>query len=226
MPLRKEDLLVNENEALDRLNALLPLADNQNRLEAPLRKLHRKVLQDFGGRGYPPSREEMTNELGDIPLDDALQKLASDDLLVLSPDRREISGAYPFTVEERVHTVSVNGHKLHAMCALDALSVAPMFDAVTTVKSRCHVTGDPIEIGMQGATVLSASPGRPWVGIRWQGTSGCAARSLCLDMVFLRDWETADGWQVQDSDNISILDLPSAIALGAAFFCPLLEQAG
>jgi mercuric reductase len=125
-----------------------------------------------------------------------------------------------------VHSVSVNGHRVHAMCALDALSVAPMFQLATTVKSRCHVTADPVEVEMQGGNVLSASPADPRVGIRWQGTSGCAAQSLCLDMVFLRDRETAEGWQVQDSANISILDLPSAVALGAAFFGPLLEESG
>lgn len=215
---------MNTNNALDRLNGLLPLADNQRRLEAPLRDLHRKVLQDFVARGHPPSREEMEQLPGDYPLDDALQQLASGDLVVLSQDRQSISGAYPFTVEERVHTVSVNGHRLHAMCALDALSVAPMFQVATTVKSRCHVTGDPVEVEMQGGNVLSASPAEPLVGIRWQGTSGCAAQSLCLDMVFLRDRETAGDWQAQDSGNISILDLPSAVAMGAAFFGPLLEQ--
>jgi mercuric reductase len=112
------------------------------------------------------------------------------------------------------------------MCALDALSVGPMFNAASTVKSRCHLSGAPIKVRMQGGTVVSASPGQPWVGIRWQGTSGCAARSLCLDMVFLRDRETAGDWRVHDRDNISILDLSSAVAMGAAFFCPLLALAG
>jgi hypothetical protein len=41
-------------------------------------------------------------------------------------------------------------------------------------------------------------------------------------MVFLRDEATARAWQAQDSENISILDLPSAVRLGSAFFCPLL----
>ena len=212
------------NENLDRLNSLLPLAENQHRLEATLRELHRKILQGFAVHGCPPSREEMATCLGDTPVDAALQQLASDDLVVLSPDRQEVAGAYPFTMDERVHTVSVNGHQSHAMCALDALSVAPMFNATTTVKSRCHVTGDPVEVGMRGETVLSVSPGQPWVGIRWQGPSGCAAQSLCLDMVFLRDRATAEGWQSQDSGNISILDLPSAVVMGAAFFRPLMEQ--
>ncbi len=215
---------MNENDALDRLNGLLPLAGNQQRLPAALRELHRLILQGFAEHGHPPSREAMAEQLGDANLDEALQQLAADDLVVLSPDRREVTGAYPFTVEERVHTVSINGRQLHAMCALDALSVAPMFDAVTTVRSRCHVSGEPVEITMQGDRVTSSHPDRPWVGIRWQGTSGCAARSLCLEMVFLREEATGRAWQAQDSENISILDLPAAVRLGSAFFCPLLVQ--
>jgi mercuric reductase len=215
---------MNENDALDRLNSLLPLASNQQRLPAALRELHRLILQGFAEHGHAPSREAMAERLADVPLDDALQQLAADDLVVLSPDRREVTGAYPFTIEERVHTVSINGRQLHAMCALDAMSVAPMFDAVTTVCSRCHVSGEPVEVSMQGNRVTSSRPDRPWFGIRWQGTSGCAARSLCLDMVFLRDEATARAWQAQDSENISILDLQSAVRLGAAFFCPLLTR--
>jgi mercuric reductase len=212
---------MNENDALDRLNSLLPLAGNQQRLPAALRELHRLILQGFAEHGHPPSRGAMAEQLGDAPVDEALQQLAADDLVVLSPHGREVTGAYPFTVEERVHTVSINDRQLHAMCALDALSVAPMFDAVTTVRSRCHVSGETVEIAMQGDRVTSSHPDRPWLGIRWQGTSGCAARSLCLEMVFLRNEATARAWQAQDSENISILDLPSAVRLGSAFFCPL-----
>jgi mercuric reductase len=216
----------NVQESLDRLNSLLPLAESQRRLDAPLRNLHRKLLQGFAGQGRPLSREEMATLTGDIPLDTALERLAADDLVVLSADRTGVTGAYPFTVGERVHTVQVNGRRLYAMCALDALSVAPMFDIATTVNSRCHVTDTPIGIRMQGREIGSAEPAQPRVGIRWQSTSGCAAESLCLDMVFLRDRDTAEDWRAQDPDNITILDLPSAVAMGAAFFCPLLDEAG
>ena len=82
---------MNTNNALDRLNGLLPLADNQRRLEAPLRDLHKKVLQDFVARGHPPSCEEMEQLPGDYPLDDALQQLASGDLVVLGCHRHGVS---------------------------------------------------------------------------------------------------------------------------------------
>jgi mercuric reductase len=210
--------------ALDRLNSLLPLKARQDRLDPVLRKLHRAILEGFFRTGNPLSREQLSDQLGNSAVDAALQQLASDDLIVLGPDRRQLAGVYPFTTEERVHRVLVNGHTVHAMCALDALSVAPMFNTATRVDSRCHVTGAPIEIHMQGTELLSALPADPYVGIRWQGTSGCAAQSLCLEMLFLRDRATALAWQQEDIANMSIFDLPAAVAFGAAFFTPLLQD--
>ena len=214
------------NTALDKLNGLLPLKARQSRLEPQLRNLHIAILRHFATAGGPLSRDEVTQQLGgDSTVDAALARLADDDLVVLTPDRRHITGAYPFTAEERVHAVLVNGHTVHAMCALDALAIAPMFETATRIDSRCHVTGSPVEIHMQGTELLSAKPGDVHVGIHWQGTSGCAAQSLCMEMVYLADAETAQRWQQQDSDNIDLYELPDAVSFAAAYFRPLLADA-
>ena len=211
------------NAALERLNSLLPLKQRQDLLDPELRNLHRAILEGFCRDGQPLSREQIAAQLGTEAIDSTLQQLAADDLIVLTPEQ-QLVGAYPFTAEERVHQVLVNGHTVHAMCALDALSVAPMFNTATRVDSRCHVSDAPIEVHMQGRELLSALPADPDVGIRWQGTSGCAAQSLCMDMLFLRDRETAVAWQQEDIPNMSIFDLPAAVAFGAAFFTPLLRD--
>lgn len=213
------------NTELDKLNSLLPLKARQSQLEPQSRNLHLAILRHFATAGGPLSRDEVAQQLGHDDVDAALARLAADDLIVLTPDRRDIAGAYPFTAEERVHAVLVNGHTLHAMCALDALAIAPMFETATRIDSRCHVTGSPVEIHMQGTELLSARPGDVHVGIHWQGTSGCAAQSLCMEMVFLADAETAQRWQQQDSDNIDLYELPDAVSFAAAYFRPLLEDA-
>lgn len=213
---------MNLDAALDKLNSLLPLKARQSQLEPRLRDLHIAILRNFATAGRPLSRDEVALQLGEGDVDAALARLAADDLVVLTPDRSQIMGAYPFTAEERVHQVLVNGHTVHAMCALDALAIAPMFEAATRIDSRCHVTGTPIEIHMQGEALLSAMPGEVHVGIHWQGTSGCAAQSLCMEMVFLADAETAQRWQQQDSENISVYELPDAVTFAAAYFRPLL----
>lgn len=216
---------MNLDAALDKLNSLLPLRARQSQLEPQLRGLHIAVLRNFATAGRPLSLDEVTQQLGDADVDAALARLAADDLVVLSPDDSQIVGAYPFTAEERVHKVLVNGHTVHAMCALDALAIAPMFATATRIDSRCHVTDTPVEIHMQGKSLLSAMPGTVHVGIHWQGTSGCAANSLCMEMVFLADAETAQRWQQQDSENISVYQLPDAVSFAAAYFRPLLQDA-
>jgi mercuric reductase len=208
--------------ALAHLNHLLPLMERQQALEPPLRQLHRDILRSFAGTGAPPAHAQIAARPGIGDVDAALSRLAGDDLIVLTPDRAGVAGAYPFTVEPREHRVQVNGHTVHAMCALDALSVAPMFETCTRIDSRCHVSERPIVIVMEGGRVTSAQPGSPWIGIRWQSTSGCAAQSLCMEMVFLYDRATAGAWQQEDPDNIDIFDLPGAVEFGAAFFRPLL----
>ena len=213
---------MNLDAALDKLNSLLPLKTRQSQLEPQLRGLHIAVLRQFATAGRPLSRYEVAQQLGDGDVDEALARLAADDLVVLAPDRSQIVGAYPFTAEEREHKVLVNGQTVHAMCALDALAIAPMFETATRIDSRCHVTDMPVEIHMQGETLLSAKPGEVHVGIHWQGTSGCAAQTLCMEMVFLADAETAQRWQQQDSDNISIYELPDAVTFAGAYFRPLL----
>jgi hypothetical protein len=214
--------IVNLDAALEKLNSLLPLKARQTQLQPQLRDLHIAILRNFASAGRPLSREEVAQQLGGGDTEAALARLAADDLVVLSPDHSEIVGAYPFTAEERVHKVLVNGQTVHAMCALDALAIAPMFETATRIDSRCHVTDTPVEIHMQGGALLSAKPGEVHVGIHWQGTSGCAAQSLCMEMVFLADAETAQRWQQQDSDNISVFELPDAVAFAGAYFRPLL----
>lgn len=211
------------NASLEKLNSLLPLKAKQTLLEPPLRRLHVTILEHFANAGAPLSREQAAQVLGDSDVDTALHRLAADDLVVLDSERSEITGAYPFTAEERVHAVLVNGHTVHAMCALDAIAIAPMFETATRIDSRCHLTDEPVEIHMQGGELLSAKPGDVRVGIHWQGTSGCAAHSLCLEMVFLADAETADRWQQQDSANTDLYELPEAVRFASAFFRPLLE---
>ena len=100
-----------------------------------------------------------------------------------------------------------------------------MFNTKVEISSSCHVTGTAINIHMQGATLHEVSPSSDvTVGVRWQNPSACAAHSLCLEMVFLQDRSTALEWQAGDNENTSLFSLQDAIAFGAGFFTPLLQD--
>lgn len=213
------------SDAVQRLNSLLPLKLRQAELPPELLNLHRATLTSLANRGRPPDREELHELLAGGDVDAALTRLASDDLVVLNAARNAIAGAYPMTTEMTPHQLTVNKQPVNAMCALDALSVGPMFDAEVEISSNCHVTGTALSIRMQGESLLEVTPSADvHVGVRWQNPSACAAHSLCLEMVFLRDQSTALEWQADDRENTSLFNLQDAIVFGAGFFTPLLQD--
>ncbi len=208
--------------AVTRLNGLLPLAARQRALDGKLRQLHRDILHSLAHTGRALNHAEMAERVPNV--DVALTRLAADDLVVLDNQGRYVVGAYPMSVEDTPHQLQLNGIRVNAMCAVDALSVAPMFAVEVDIQSRCHVTGEPVHIVMQGDEVRQASPAELRVGVRWQDTKTCAAHSLCMEMVYLKDDATALAWQNGETDNISLFTLDEAVAFGCAFFLPLVSD--
>ncbi|HBE92658.1 MAG TPA: hypothetical protein DDW55_09065 [Gammaproteobacteria bacterium] len=209
---------------LDKLNGLLPLKKRQALLTHQERTLHIHILESFLETGHPLSRDVEPAIVDDAEMDQMLATLAEGDLVVLVDDGRSVTGAYPFTTENRPHCVTVNGNTVHAMCALDAVSVAPMFNVATEISSVCHVTGAVVKIAMTGKVIEAVSPEGVHVGIRWQSTSGCAAKNLCMEMIFLADASVAADWKQGDSDNISIYTIAEAVMFGGLFFRPLVYR--
>lgn len=215
---------MNIQSAIDRLNSQLPLKARQDQLTPDCKKLHQQVLQTLAQEGRAPSRKELTELAGSDGVDACLKRLASDDLVVMDSTADNPVGAYPITIEKTPHKITLNGHDINAMCALDAVAVAAMFDTEVQIESRCHVSGTTISILMRGSDVVSASPGPGvTIGIRWQMPSGVAAHSMCLQMIFLEDHDTAISWQAGDLENISLFSLPEAVEFGKRFFLPLLS---
>lgn len=209
--------------AVDRLNSQLPLKDRQDQLSPQLKKIHQQVLTSLIKQGRAPTAEELESQVIETDVKAAVRELGRADLVVLDPQGEWPVGAYPVTVESTPHTVTVNGHDIHAMCALDAVSIAPMFDEEVTIESACHVSKEPIRIRMRGKDILEAQPADAVVGIRWQMPSDVAAHSMCMEMVFLKDRATAEAWQGEDTENTSLFTLPEAVQFGRDFFLPLMR---
>jgi hypothetical protein len=195
-------------EGLRRLTEVLPLCERKASLPSRLAEIHSSILAGFATVGRPP----------EIDTDDALTLAALD--LVVVDERQALVGAYPFSLEPTPHLVRLPRADVWAMCSLDALSVAPVFRTETKIESTCAVTGRPIEIEQRGALLTGADPPTPWVGIHWQQPCDSAARSLCREMVFLSDEETASAWGV-GGDSTFTCDLPSGIEFALEFFGPL-----
>jgi hypothetical protein len=212
-------------QAVDKLNSLLPLAARQQQLDPELRHLHQLILHTFVEQGRPLPITDAADHLAQHSVRQAFQLLAKQDLIVLDVEQQMIMGAYPMTYEVTPHIVEVNGHAINAMCALDALAVAPMFGIATRIKSSCVISGESVLIRMLGEQVESLeAPADLHVGIRWQSPCGAAAHSLCRDMVFLGGQEAVYKWQQRSEAEGSVFDIPAAVAIGAAFFRPLLAE--
>ena len=193
--------------ALKRLNAILPLKKNQDNCAREIKELHQQMLRSFVTNGRILTKDEMTHWVNDVP--EATTVLSKYDMVTFSESGDPI-GAYPFTMTERMHEVHVNGHQVHAMCALDALAIAPMFGETTQIRSQCAVTGAPVKIKMSGETILNlVEVQNVHFGIAWDAANAasCCADSLCLEMIFLRDTETAQQWLSADSDGREVFTL-------------------
>lgn len=210
--------------ALARLNSQLPLRARQQRLSSELRAMHRQILESLFTLGRPPTEDELKNITGAGKVLCGLQQLAADDLIVLDKVSGLPLGAYPVTIEPTPHRIRVNGHNIFAMCALDGVAVAPMFDAELRIDSSCHVSHIPIMIRMRGSDILALEPGPDVVvAIRWQMPTTVAAHSMCQQMVFCKDQSTALAWQTADTEGITLFSLAEAVRFGKAFFRPLLD---
>ena len=98
-----------------------------------------------------------------------------------------------------------------------------MFGIKTKITSQCHVTKEKIEIEQNGDEVISVEPSEGiYIGIKWQSTGSCAAESLCMEMVYLKDKATAEAWQA-DNEHIDIYPLDAAIEFGVKYFKPLIN---
>ena len=210
--------------AISRLNKILPLKRHLDALPAETAQLYRAVLDGFYSIGRAPTLDELIRM--NAAAAQELQTLAQQDLLMLD-DMGEVFGCYPFTMDKRIHRIVLNGHQVHAMCALDALAPSAMFECASEVFSECAVTQAAVHIRLLNQAVENADKVEQLhFGINWQAASSCCscADSLCTEMLFLIDRKTAQNWQQQDEQNREIFTLPQAVAFSAGFFKPLMEE--
>ena len=209
--------------AVERLNSILPLAEWQTKLGKELAGVYQNIIFSYVERGRSLSKDEISQQL--VNIDESIQTLKQYDMIVFDSNDEPV-GAYPFTMEQRKHQVTINGHKVHSMCALDALAVSPMFMMETVINSSCHITAEPVCIHQRNHEILNAVQNTDvFFGISWNSAANnCCATSLCTEMIFLKGKQTADQWRAEDTDNREIFELNDAVDFAAAFFVPLMTK--
>ncbi len=163
------------------------------RLADAERELYYWILRRFATSGRP-SVEEAREEAGRLGVDvaHALAALAREDLVHLGRDG-EIAVAYPFSGRPTAHRVRFpRGHQVDAMCAIDALGIAPMFGEPIEIRSRDPLSGDEIRTRLAPDGEANWQPGSAVVLAAAADCCGEAFRGCCPVLNFFASAENAE----------------------------------
>lgn len=183
------------------------------------------LLRLYADLGRPPSPQEIATEVGmpEIAVHRLLDKLHRHDLVILNEEDRTIRGAYPFTETVTGHTIAFTRTQriLNTMCFVDALGAAAMCREDAVVRSACRSCGAAIVAAMNdsGMTLGEVQPPNMVVWVGFRVLCGCAADSLCREMIpfccdaHLERWKALE--HIGDGRRLSVEE---AIQVGKALF--------
>jgi hypothetical protein len=195
--------------------------ERRARLSEAERELYFWILRRFATDGRPSGvKVRAAAERLGLRADDALGKLAREDLVHLGADS-EIAVAYPFSGRPTAHRARFRGeHEVHAMCAIDALGIAPMFGQAIEIESRDPVSGDEIHARVEPDGSVEWSPESAVVvagAIRGQGED--ASGGCCPVLNFFVSAVSAERWLADHPDvRGAPISMREAAAAGRAVF--------
>jgi hypothetical protein len=156
--------------------------------------------------------------------DQALAALARHDLVHADESGRPVV-AYPFSSEARGHRVLIDGrHRVQAMCAIDALGIAPMLELPIEIVSRDPLSGGEVWVRLDPAEGAWWEPTEAAV---LAGSACCAGPSFrgCCDV--LNFFETRDNAALYLHEHPEIagspISIPDAIEVGRVVFGGVFE---
>ena len=141
-------------------------------LSAVSRRCIRPCSARFAQTGGPPETSLLEDAAAPFDAAQALAELADRDFLCLD-DAGRITAAYPFSALPTAHRVQIAGASAYAMCAIDALGIAPMVDSKAVIQSADPSTGQPITVTVDG----SNSEWHPGTAVVFAGRTGSEAGS-------------------------------------------------
>jgi hypothetical protein len=191
------------------------------------RALYFWILRRFGTDGRPSS-VEIRAEAARLKVDvkEALATLAREDLAHLGSNG-EITVAYPFSGDPTVHRVRFlrSGHEAHAMCAIDALGIAAMFDEPIEVESRDPLSGEEVqaEVAPDGEGAWEPASAVVVAGVLDRQADSCSG--CCPVLNFFASSENAERWLREHSQvRGQVISVEDAIASGRAVFGDVLSE--
>ena len=196
------------------------------RLSEAERELYFWILRRFASDGRPSGAElrAAAAQLG-LEAESALETLAREDLVHRDADG-ELAVAYPFSGRPTAHRVRFpGGHEVQAMCAIDALGIAPMFAEAIEIESRDPVSGDEIRARVAPDASAEWSPESAVVvagAIRGQDDACCGC---CPVLNFFASAANAERWLTAHAEVTgTVISMQEAIAAGRAVFGDVFKE--
>jgi hypothetical protein len=140
----------------------------------------------------------------------SLESLASMDAVIITESGL---GCYPFSADDTGITVAYGVHRVHAMCAIDALAIPFLVRSAATIRSRCRECGMLLTMGTDNVGIVTgADPAGIQVEYRKlaEQHSECC-NDLCPGIAFL-----CASCAAGDGENRMTLE--EAAAVGRLFF--------
>ncbi|MEX2210370.1 MAG: alkylmercury lyase family protein [Gaiellaceae bacterium] len=194
------------------------------RLSDQERALYFSILRSFA-RGQTPAPATIAAETRRLGLDlaAARAKLAAEDLVHFDADGAVLV-AYPFSGRPTAHQVTLNGHSVYAMCAIDALGMAPMLSQPVAISSRDPASDEAVfvELSPDGAAEWQPEEAVVVVG---RCCDGAAYQGCCHVLNFFASPASAERY-LREHDEVSgqVITLPEAIAVGRSVFSDVFSE--
>jgi DNA-binding transcriptional regulator YhcF (GntR family) len=196
----------------------------------PMKMVLQAILEKFPSLGKAPTIDELSEMLKTLnitEISNALDELEREDAIFRDKKNGKIIAAYPYSSIRTQHRVTfVDGTKVWAMCAIDALGIHFMTGRDITIESVSPLSDLPIKIRLEKGQIAYVDP--PEV-IVWNTEKGPDeihyAITSCLCTNFFSSGEILKEWR-QHTEGIkgTALSLPDAIKQSKKSFGDLLKK--
>jgi hypothetical protein len=185
------------------------------------------ILRRFASDA-PPAAEAISAKATELGLEpeQAREKLAAEDLVHFDTEG-EVTVAYPFSGRPRGHRVLIDGQRtVEAMCAIDALGIAPMLGLPIEITSRDPLSGGEVWVRLDPGDGVWWEPKQAVVLAGSACCEGPSFRGCCDVLNFFESKQNAERY-LRDHQQISgfPISIPAASGLGRTVFGDIFKEA-
>lgn len=190
----------------------------QIQLSPTAHRVERALLDQVltAGTAATPAALVTTTGLAAATVAAALDELAAGDWLGRTADGT-ITALYPFSLLPTLEQVQIGPVVRYAMCAIDALGVAPMLDRTVTILAQCPLSAARLALTVEPTGITQQTPAT--IRVVYRQTAGPAHENRCGATHFFRTTSTARLWQSKMGHPADrLLTVDEAFARGRAIF--------